>query len=110
MAKDSRRVARLRRHARVRAKVKGTSSVPRLCVFRSPNHIYAQIIDDTQGHTLAAASTLDTVIKDELNGKTKTGKPYQNDYCQIWRFENGLATEFREYLDTQLAMDVFFKG
>jgi large subunit ribosomal protein L18 len=74
MAKDSRRVARLRRHARVRAKIKGTSEVPRLCVFRSPNHIYAQVIDDSQGCTLAAASTLDAEVKNEANGKTKTGK------------------------------------
>jgi large subunit ribosomal protein L18 len=74
MAKDSRRVARLRRHVRVRAKVKGTSSIPRLSVFRSPNHIYAQVIDDVAGNTLAAASTLDAEIKSEVEGKNKTGK------------------------------------
>ncbi|HEY96228.1 MAG TPA: 50S ribosomal protein L18 [Dehalococcoidia bacterium] len=74
MAKDSRRVARLRRHARVRAKIKGTPEVPRLSVFRSPNHIYAQVIDDTQGCTLVAASTLDAEVKSEANGKTKTSK------------------------------------
>ncbi len=72
MAKDSRRTARLRRHARVRAKISGTASVPRLCVFRSPNHIYAQVIDDIAGHTLAAASTLDAEIKGETAGKNKT--------------------------------------
>ncbi len=74
MAKETRVEARHRRHARVRAKVKGTPDVPRLCVFRSPNHIYAQVIDDTQGHTLASASTLDAEIKSATNGKTKTGK------------------------------------
>lgn len=74
MLKNSRRVARLRRHARVRVKVKGTTSVPRLCVFRSPNHIYAQVIDDTAGHTIAAASTLDAEVQSECEGKTKTGK------------------------------------
>ncbi|MBN2238554.1 MAG: 50S ribosomal protein L18 [Dehalococcoidales bacterium] len=74
MVKDSRRVARLRRHVRVRQKIKGTSSVPRLCVFRSPNHIYAQVIDDTLGHTLAAASTLDPEVRGELTGKTKTAR------------------------------------
>ena len=74
MAKDSRIVARVRRHARVRAKIKGTGSIPRLCVYRSPNHIYAQVIDDEIGHTLAAASTLDAEIKSEIEGKTKTGK------------------------------------
>jgi large subunit ribosomal protein L18 len=72
MAKASTRIARHRRHLRVRAGVKGTPSAPRLCVFRSLNHIYAQVIDDSQGHTLASASTLDTEIKSEANGKTKT--------------------------------------
>jgi large subunit ribosomal protein L18 len=74
MAKESRREARIRRHARVRAKIKGTSEIPRLSVFRSPNHIYAQVIDDTKGYTLATASTLDAEIQSEANGKTKTGK------------------------------------
>ena len=74
MVKASRRAARLHRHARVRIKVKGTTSVPRLCVFRSPNHIYAQVIDDTQGRTLAAASTLDEEVKSGVEGKNKTGK------------------------------------
>ncbi len=72
MAKNSLRTARYRRHARVRAKVKGTPSVPRLCVFRSLNHIYAQVIDDAQGHTLASASTLDSEIKSLADGKKKT--------------------------------------
>ena len=63
------RLARKRRHARVRAKVVRTQTKPRLCVFRSLNHIYAQVIDDTPGHTLAAASTLDPGI--ETEGVTK---------------------------------------
>ena len=74
MAKDEPRVARYKRHARVRARVKGTPSVPRLCVFRSPRHIYAQVIDDLQGHTLACASTLDAEIKGTANGKAKTAR------------------------------------
>jgi large subunit ribosomal protein L18 len=68
------RKARQRRHARVRAKVKGTTMRPRLCVFRSLNHIYVQVIDDSQGHTLLATSTLDTEIKEELNGRAKTAE------------------------------------
>ncbi len=64
----------MRRHARVRASVKGTATRPRLCVFRSLNHIYAQVIDDTAGHTLVAASTLDQEVKGELDGKNKSGK------------------------------------
>ena len=74
MGKDEPRVARYRRHARVRAKVEGTTSRPRLCVFRSLDHIYAQVIDDSRGHTLTSASTLDPEIKSEADDKTKTGK------------------------------------
>ncbi len=54
---------RIRRHKRVRAKVKGTSKVPRLCVFRSSRHIYAQLIDDEKGQTLAAVSGLELKAK-----------------------------------------------
>ena len=74
MSKIEPRTARLRRHSRVRAKVRGTTSRPRLCVFRSLNHIYAQVIDDSQGHTLAHVSTLDPEIRDKLAGKAKTGE------------------------------------
>ena len=74
MAREQRRIARVRRHARVRARIKGTSSRPRLCVFRSLNHVYAQVIDDIAGHTLAAASTIDPELRDELGGKAKTEK------------------------------------
>ena len=56
-----------RRHQRVRKKVNGTPERPRLCVFRSNSHIYAQVIDDVAQHTLAAASTLDSNIKSQAN-------------------------------------------
>lgn len=72
--KKSTREARGRRHYRVRQKVNGNNSRPRLCVFRSLNHIYAQVIDDSQGHTLIAASSLDAEIKSDLKGKSKTGR------------------------------------
>ena len=68
------RSARNRRHYRVRLKVKGIDSRPRLCVFRSLNHIHAQIVDDSKGHTLASASTLDPEIRNDKNGKSKTDK------------------------------------
>lgn len=57
--KPNSNVARLKRHARVRAKISGTAARPRLDVFRSSKHIYAQIIDDVAGVTLAQASTMD---------------------------------------------------
>ena len=64
-------VARQRRHRRVRKRIAGTGERPRLNVFRSLQHIYAQVIDDDQGHTLAAASTLDPELRETLNGLTK---------------------------------------
>ena len=63
---------RLVRHKRVRAKISGTHARPRLCVNRSLNQIYAQIIDDEKGVTLASASSLDAELKNALAGKTKT--------------------------------------
>jgi large subunit ribosomal protein L18 len=71
MAKSKTRIARQRRHIRVREKVEGANDRPRLSVFRSLNHIYVQVIDDTRGHTLTSASTLAPEIKKEANGKNK---------------------------------------
>lgn len=61
--------ARLKRHMRVRKKISGTTERPRLSVFRSAKHIYAQLIDDVSGTTLASASTLDK----ELSGQVENG-------------------------------------
>ena len=61
--------ARAKRHRRVRKKVSGSAERPRLAVFRSNRHIYAQLIDDTTGRTLASASTADPVLRD---GSTAT--------------------------------------
>ncbi len=66
---DKPRVQRQRRHRRIRAKVAGTAARPRLCVFRSLNHIYAQVIDDSIGHTLTSASTLDPETKSKPGAK-----------------------------------------
>jgi large subunit ribosomal protein L18 len=59
---------RIKRHKRVRAKIKGDAKKPRLCVFRSSNHIYAQLIDDEKGKTLAAVNDLDVKSKDKKAG------------------------------------------
>lgn len=69
---DKKRTARLRRHRRVRAQLSGTAERPRLNVYRSSENIYAQVIDDVQGHTLASASTVDPQVRSQLEGKTKT--------------------------------------
>lgn len=71
MAKVSSNEARQRRHRRIRMKLTGTPAKPRLNVFRSLEHIYAQVIDDVAGHTLVAASTMDKSLAGELAGKKK---------------------------------------
>ncbi|UCH51145.1 MAG: 50S ribosomal protein L18 [Chloroflexota bacterium] len=70
--KTDTRLARKRRHIRVRAKLSGTATRPRLCIFRSLNHIYAQVVDDSVGYTLVSASSLDAEIRDKIAGKRKT--------------------------------------
>lgn len=64
--KKSSALSRQKRHRRIRSRLLGTTERPRLSVFRSLKHMYAQIIDDTQGRTLAAASTLDAGLRPEL--------------------------------------------
>ena len=75
MGKTSPRLkARLRRKRRVRAKIAGTANKPRMSVFRSSKHIYAQVIDDVKGHTLVAASDLSPQLRDEVKGLKKAEK------------------------------------
>ena len=69
VSKTNRKLERERRHKRVRTKISGTPECPRLCVFRSNSNIYAQVIDDTKGVTLAQASTLDKEIKTKKSNK-----------------------------------------
>jgi large subunit ribosomal protein L18 len=64
--KRTRRESKQRRHRRIRGRVEGSSERPRLAVFRSNEHIYAQVIDDTQQHTLVAASTVEPDLKAKL--------------------------------------------
>ena len=70
VSKESRQEVRVKKHMRIRNRFSGTAERPRLAVFRSNNHMYAQIIDDTVGNTLVSASTLEKEIKAELE-KTK---------------------------------------
>lgn len=69
MSAFKRREARLRRKKRVRKKVRGVPERPRLCIFRSSQHIYAQIIDDTTGRTLVANSSLSKNLGEKIKGK-----------------------------------------
>ena len=71
VSKESRQLVRAKKHMKIRNRFSGTAERPRLAVFRSNNHMYAQIIDDTVGNTLVSASTLEKEIKAELE-KTKT--------------------------------------
>ena len=66
VSKESRQEVRVKKHMRIRNRFSGTAERPRLAVFRSNNHMYAQIIDDTVGNTLVSASTLEKEIKAEL--------------------------------------------
>jgi large subunit ribosomal protein L18 len=71
ITKKSSQAARIKRHRRIRSRLQGTAERPSLAVFRSSRHMYAQVIDDTRGHTLAAASTLDPQLKGEMENLPK---------------------------------------
>ena len=76
LAEIDKRLARIKRHKRVRKNISGSSERPRLCIFRSLNHIYAQVIDDRKGITLVSLSTLNPEIKkkDKYQGNIKAAK------------------------------------
>ncbi len=71
--RDSKAIQKIR-HRRVRQKVTGTISRPRLCVFRSLNHIHAQLVDDSKGQTLVSMSTLDSQVRSKTDGMGKSKK------------------------------------
>ena len=71
---SSRSASRVKRHERIRLHLSGTASRPRLAIFRSLNHIYAQVIDDTSGKTLAAASSLDAALRGATGTKVEDAK------------------------------------
>lgn len=66
ITKNDKNKARLRRHLRVRKKITGTTERPRLNIFRSSKHMYAQLIDDVKGVTIASASTVDKELRDQV--------------------------------------------
>ena len=66
VSKESRQKIRVKKHMKIRNRFSGTAERPRLAVFRSNNHMYAQIIDDTVGNTLVAASTVEKEVKEQL--------------------------------------------
>lgn len=72
ISKKDKNQDRVIRHARVRKKISGTAERPRLCVYRSTNHIYAQVIDDVKGTTLCSASTLSKDVAAKIADATKT--------------------------------------
>jgi large subunit ribosomal protein L18 len=72
MSNKSRSKARLRRHGRVRKNLAGTAQRPRLAVFRSVTEIYAQVVDDGQGHTLVSASSIDKELREKVKGLKKS--------------------------------------
>ena len=69
ITKTDRKLERARRHLRVRTKISGTASRPRLCVYRSNNNLFVQVIDDTCGNTIVSASTLDKEVKVKHSNK-----------------------------------------
>ena len=72
----TRSAARNRRHTRVRQDIFGTRARPRLCVFRSLNEIYAQVIDDVAGNTLVSASTIDPILREQVKGLKQAEKAH----------------------------------
>lgn len=93
VSKESRAEVRMNKHRKIRNRFSGTAERPRLAVFRSNNHMYAQIIDDTVGKTLVAASTTEKAVKAELE-KTNdvAAAAYLGTVIANRALENGIST------------------
>ncbi|MCX6362335.1 MAG: 50S ribosomal protein L18 [Armatimonadetes bacterium] len=89
---DKKIALRIKRHRRVRAKVHGTAERPRLAVFRSVKHIYAQLIDDDAGATLAAAGSVDPTLKTTISGGNIDGAKAVGTLIAARAIEKGIAT------------------
>ncbi len=108
--KKNKREKRKRRHERVRAKIKGTAKVPRLCVFRSNKHIYSQLIDDEKGKTLVSASDLDIKTKTataKTQKKAKAQKDLTGKAAVAYQVGQVLV---KKALDKKLEKVVFDRG
>ena len=93
ISKTSRSIVRVKKHNRIRNRFAGTSERPRLAVFRSNNHMYAQIIDDTVGNTLVSASTVQKEIKAELEKTNNVdAAAYLGTVIAKRALENGITT------------------
>ena len=93
VSKKSRQEVRVKKHKRLRNRFSGTAERPRLAVFRSNNHMYAQIIDDTVGNTLVAASTLEKDVKAELEKTNNVdAAAYLGTVIAKRALEKGLST------------------
>ena len=93
VSKESRAEVRMNKHRKIRNRFSGTAERPRLAVFRSNNHMYSQIIDDTVGKTLVAASTTEKAVKAELE-KTNdvAAAAYLGTVIAKRALENGIST------------------
>ena len=91
--KESRNVIRQKKHLKIRNRFSGTTERPRLAVYRSNNHVYAQIIDDTVGKTLVAASTVEKSVSSELE---KTNDKVAAEYVGKIVAERALAANIKE--------------
>lgn len=75
---NNKQIIRFKRKKRIRSRIEGSIERPRLSVFRSNKHLYAQLVDDTKGHTLVAASTLEEDLKEKLGGTIEGAKTLGN--------------------------------
>jgi large subunit ribosomal protein L18 len=82
MAKTNRAVVRAAVHKRIRRKVNGTTEHPRLAIYRSLNHIYAQVIDDVRGVTIASASTIEKDLRGSTGGNIEAAKRVGHEIAQ----------------------------
>ncbi len=95
--------SRQKRHRRIRAKIKGTKQLPRLCVFKSNKHIYGQLIDDISGNTLVSASDLD--IKKNKNLKLKNQKSLSGKEATAYQVGQLIAKRAQEKKFNKIVFD-----